>query len=440
MKYKFSIILFLIQLAVFSQTDIYFFKDSTHNFTIENIKKEKFQLLESQILEKYSNDYYWFKIPALKNNATDSKYIFRILYERINHADAFQNDVELKKLHNQRNLSYRFSRDDDVYIKVDPKLHTYIPVTLDSEQKSILKEKNQLLINGFYYGFALLIIVYNLFYYALFKDDAFLYYALFLTSMSFGIFTMDGMLNFYNVDEKINNFLMVLNYIFLAFFSSKFANSYLLLDRYYPKLERYSYVVGYVIIALGILYLVQLDYYYLLLLNILVFNLLFAYWLCTVLLFKKNFYVKILAVAYVIILFSGIDFFVLKFLGISFINADATTIKIGAFLEMIILSIAVLYRMNILKAENEYMRNEIVNYSKQINELTIPRKENNKSSIEELSLREREIFDLIILGKSNKEIAETLNISVNTVKFHVKNIYEKLQIKNRKEAYNLSVN
>ena len=37
-------------------------------------------------------------------------------------------------------------------------------------------------------------------------------------------------------------------------------------------------------------------------------------------------------------------------------------------------------------------------------------------------------------------ISAELNISVNTVKFHIKNIYEKLNIKSRKEALNIDLN
>ena len=106
MKFNFFLLLFLLQLSVFSQTKIYFLKDSNHNFSINNIEKAQFILLEDQILDKHSNDSYWFKIPAIK---TDSKYIFRILYERINSAKAFQNAVKYEKLQNQRYLSYRFS-------------------------------------------------------------------------------------------------------------------------------------------------------------------------------------------------------------------------------------------------------------------------------------------------------------------------------------------
>tara|TARA_R110002126_G_scaffold224174_3_gene369119 strand:+ start:4898 stop:6148 length:1251 start_codon:yes stop_codon:yes gene_type:complete len=415
---------------------VYFFKDKQHNITINNVAQADFKPLKKQILEKYSDDVYWFKIPSINS---DSNYIFRILYERIQTAHAYQNSNQLKKLEHQRFLSYQFSRNNDVYIKIDPELHAFIPIDLVTEKNALIKESYELLLNGFYYGFAVVIIIYNLSYYILFRDDAFLYYSLFLSSMVLGIFTMDGMLNFYDINESLNNTIMILNYVFLAYFSSKFANSYLLLDIYYPKLKRYSYVAGFLIIALGLLYINLKDYYYLLILNILVFTLLLAYWICTVLLFNKNVYVKILAFAYVIILFSAIDFFVLKFLGISFLNVNGITIKIGAFLEMIILSVAVLYRMKVLKEENEFMRNEIINYSKQLFSLAESQHQNEKNHLDELSMRERDIFNLIIQGKTNKEIADELNISINTVKFHLKNIYEKLHIKSRKEAYNLAI-
>ena len=48
-----------------------------------------------------------------------------------------------------------------------------------------------------------------------------------------------------------------------------------------------------------------------------------------------------------------------------------------------------------------------------------------------ISTREREILDLIIQGKSNKEIANCLFISEGTVKNHIYNIYKKLGVCNR---------
>ena len=52
----------------------------------------------------------------------------------------------------------------------------------------------------------------------------------------------------------------------------------------------------------------------------------------------------------------------------------------------------------------------------------------------ELTARETEILALIAEGKSNKEIAADLIISVNTVKVHVSNIFQKIEVSSRTEA------
>jgi len=50
--------------------------------------------------------------------------------------------------------------------------------------------------------------------------------------------------------------------------------------------------------------------------------------------------------------------------------------------------------------------------------------------------REREVVDLIAKGLSNKEIAESLHIATYTVKSHVHNILEKLELHTRLEIAN----
>ena len=48
-----------------------------------------------------------------------------------------------------------------------------------------------------------------------------------------------------------------------------------------------------------------------------------------------------------------------------------------------------------------------------------------------LSTRQRQIFDLIVVGQSNKEIAKKLGLSVFTVKIHVAKLFEKLGVHHR---------
>jgi DNA-binding NarL/FixJ family response regulator len=61
------------------------------------------------------------------------------------------------------------------------------------------------------------------------------------------------------------------------------------------------------------------------------------------------------------------------------------------------------------------------------------RKENEVQPTGELALtpRERQVYQLLQLGKANKEIATALGIQVRTVCFHVENVLHKLGISRR---------
>ena len=52
----------------------------------------------------------------------------------------------------------------------------------------------------------------------------------------------------------------------------------------------------------------------------------------------------------------------------------------------------------------------------------------------ELSKRELEILSLLAQGHSNQEIAAKLFVSLSTVKTHIQNIFEKLDVKRRTQA------
>lgn len=63
----------------------------------------------------------------------------------------------------------------------------------------------------------------------------------------------------------------------------------------------------------------------------------------------------------------------------------------------------------------------------------------NQKLHQPLTEREFEILNLTVSNKTNQEIAEQVFVSVNTVKYHLKNVYEKLGVNNRKEALHLIV-
>ncbi|MBM4320154.1 MAG: response regulator transcription factor [Deltaproteobacteria bacterium] len=54
-----------------------------------------------------------------------------------------------------------------------------------------------------------------------------------------------------------------------------------------------------------------------------------------------------------------------------------------------------------------------------------------------ISRREREILTKLVQGMTNREIADSLVISERTVKNHLVNIYQKLEVENRSQLFNM---
>ena len=53
---------------------------------------------------------------------------------------------------------------------------------------------------------------------------------------------------------------------------------------------------------------------------------------------------------------------------------------------------------------------------------------------EELTAREQEVLEQVSTGKTNREVGAVLFISEETVKYHLKNIMQKLHLRNRAEV------
>ncbi len=61
-------------------------------------------------------------------------------------------------------------------------------------------------------------------------------------------------------------------------------------------------------------------------------------------------------------------------------------------------------------------------------------RELNRDPIESLTRRERLLLERLATGLSNKELAKDLDLSINTVKFHLRNLFEKLSVTSRTQA------
>jgi len=91
----------------------------------------------------------------------------------------------------------------------------------------------------------------------------------------------------------------------------------------------------------------------------------------------------------------------------------------------------------------DQMRNDLEEYLVQIKELQSSSKDEIKNekdvfhkNVEKygLSVREIDVLLLISQGLKNDEIAEKLFLSVSTIKTHTRNVFIKLDVRNRIEA------
>ncbi len=120
-------------------------------------------------------------------------------------------------------------------------------------------------------------------------------------------------------------------------------------------------------------------------------------------------------------------------------NQTIFIVLLSVIFGLIILVLVYISRQNRLQAK--HLRLELHNYLLRIDEMQSEimkkgSKQFNNDKLKEFDLtsREIEVLNLISQGFKNSEIANSLFVSQNTIKTHIKNIYVKLDVKNRVEA------
>lgn len=88
-----------------------------------------------------------------------------------------------------------------------------------------------------------------------------------------------------------------------------------------------------------------------------------------------------------------------------------------------------------LEAEFVQMKAELAQYISGANVSKQEKETIQQASETLLSDRQREVLDLLTQGKSNKEIASLLFITEHTVKYHIRIIYQSLNVKDRKDLF-----
>lgn len=123
------------------------------------------------------------------------------------------------------------------------------------------------------------------------------------------------------------------------------------------------------------------------------------------------------------------------FLALSAVSFSYTKGQSNLFLEdypsaIIILVVSSIVFILIYTQIDKFRIGKLTNQVDTISKDQTPKR---KDRIGGLSPQQKKVFDLIMSGKSNKEIMADLFIEKSTLKSHINQLYKKLEVKNRQE-------
>lgn len=291
---------------------------------------------------------------------------------------------------------------------------------------------------GLYYGFALMLVMLNLVCFFLFDEKTFLFYSLSLASMLVLFFFNDGLFSLLGLSDTQNLLInQTLLLLIATGFSALFVSRYLSLKDFIPKLKFATIAM----ISLAVLTfaagLITGDNQFIAATQIISFTVLCTYFMAGVSLFNKKNYAKFFVIGTFIPLLFSLDFFVFSLLGIDFLAIESIQIKAATIAEMLILTYAIMYRMQAIKEENMLRQAELRIFLKRQEVLTARQK--TEKMVEDVYLEnlimhydldglEIKLLQYISEGKENAKIARKLKTTEHEVEELTKELYDKLEI------------
>lgn len=290
---------------------------------------------------------------------------------------------------------------------------------------------------GFFYGFLVMVILVNLFSYFLFNEKAFGYYGLALAAFALLFFNADNLLSLLIVDvSALNNSLSTTLVCIAMGLMALFSAEYLSTKDHFPKLKAFTLPLFICAASMALLTWFMDNALFAVAANVLSFVLIGIYFGSGILIFNKKGYAKFYVITSCIPLIFALDFFLLDGLGISFLNTGTVHIKTAFFVEMLVMTYAIIYRMRAIKEENIIRKTEVQLYLKRQESLS---RESISQMIEDVYLEnlimqydldgvEIKLLQYISEGKENVKIARKLNTTEDEVEDITKDLYRKLEI------------
>jgi DNA-binding CsgD family transcriptional regulator len=308
--------------------------------------------------------------------------------------------------------------------------------TIEHETDAVNSNKTEF-IKGLFYGAFGIMLLLNLISFLLFEEKAFGYYGLAITGTLMLFFGEDNLplLLFGNSitnTTALATTLLCASVGFIALFSSQF----LTIKEFYPKLKSFTIPLFVFAAGLAISSWILGSTMLSIAANIISFTVLICYFGAGIALFSKNNYSKFYVIGFSIPLLFVFDYFLLQSLDINFLNTSLFHVKGAFFINILLMTYAILFRMKAIKEETVLRKTEMQIFLKRQEMMN---RDNIARMMEDVYLEnlimhydldgvEIKLLQYISEGKENKKIARKLNTTELDIEEMTRDLYHKLQI------------
>lgn len=410
------------------------------------VKNLYFKPFDSNRPHPHSDGFFIFKVTPLSDMSAEKNYVLYFPTEHLSTVRlcGLKNSslVPLKAAGNDHHDSStpwgypRFVLHGDqktYYLQTSFKKGVYFPVKFMTEPEFRRFEVKGNFRLGMFYGLAAVIFIINALFFIFFGQRIFAYYGLFQACIVTAIASSDGLFTFFTDRPDF------LNYADIPLHIGAFVTGFFFAGQFIGWSEAFSRIKFVLILAVVcsissmMLYIGSGEMLFYILAESIAFLMLCSYWIIALRQFKTNKNARLYVFAYSLYLLFAIEYYVVRQIGFPGIRLFSGQLKISCVTEMIVLLIGIIYRALSVLHENHYFRQKIESYIQERSD----REKIDLQGIREkynLTERETEVLGYMAQGMSNPEIAERMFVSVNTIKYHIRNIFVKMEINSRSEA------
>lgn len=357
------------------------FEDKSRTLTIYDIMKpdisNKFIRSKKQVPNfSYTKSAYWVKF-KIKNNLPDQKdwllIVVKTQTDKINLYIPEKNGVITVK---RAGRLYEFKERDvqhqnfifklriepgterTFYMRFESIEGMSIPIQLWSPEQFTARDHKEQIAHGIYYGWVLVMIIYNMFLFFALRDKNYLYYVMFISSSLLFIATKNGITYEYTV-PLWNSRIFLFSLASTVFFIYLFSRNFLVTKKYLPRFDK---IIVFLTTLSGLIAVLSIFANYRLMSKLVLMMIVLApiFIPVGIICWKKGYRPAryfLLAWAALITAAVGNVGLLLNILPRTFISQYG--VQIGSALEIVLLSLALADRINDLREEKEKAAQEL---------------------------------------------------------------------------------